>query len=141
MHWSDTLSTSASGWAILVRLLFGAVVCVPEGVQKLLFLNIRGAGRFARIGIPYPELMGPLVSGIELFCGFDRRRSGDPLIVVALVSTKLPILVGHDVGIFQLSADIKRSGLWSAPARGSCRSHDGSGLHNTRRSLSERSVA
>ena len=33
--------------------------------------------------------------------------------IVALVSTKLPILVGHDVGIFHLSADIKRLGFWS----------------------------
>ena len=31
--------------------------------------------------------------------------------IVALVSTKLPILFGHDVGIFHL-ADIKRLGLW-----------------------------
>jgi len=34
--------------------------------------------------------------------------------VVAVVSTKVPILVGHDVGPFHLVADIKRVGFWSA---------------------------
>jgi uncharacterized membrane protein YphA (DoxX/SURF4 family) len=33
--------------------------------------------------------------------------------IVALVSTKLPILLGHDVGMFHLAADIKRTGFWS----------------------------
>jgi putative oxidoreductase len=33
--------------------------------------------------------------------------------IVALVSTKLPILVGHDVGMFHLARDIKRTGFWS----------------------------
>ncbi len=34
--------------------------------------------------------------------------------VVAVISTKVPILVGHDVGPFHLTADIKRVGFWSA---------------------------
>lgn len=123
MSWSDTLSTSASGWTILVRLLVGAVVFIPEGLQKLMFPDILGAGRFARIGIPFPDVMGPLVGIVELVCGvliligLFTRFAAIPLIVimiVALISTKLPILVGHDVGIFHLSQDIKRVGLWSA---------------------------
>ena len=36
------------------------------------------------------------------------------VMVVAVVSTKVPILVGHDVGPFHLAADIKRVGFWSA---------------------------
>jgi putative oxidoreductase len=28
-----------------------------------------GAGRFARIGIPTPEVMGPFVGGVEIICG------------------------------------------------------------------------
>lgn len=121
--WSDTMSTAASGWTILIRLLVGAVVFVPEGMQKLLFPDILGAGRFARIGIPYPDVMGPLVGIVELVCGalivigLFTRLAAVPLIiimVVALISTKLPILVGSDVGIFHLSADIRRVGFWSA---------------------------
>ena len=77
---------------------------------------------FARIGIPFPDLMGPFVGIVETVCGaliivgLFTRLAAVPLIiimVVALVSTKLPILLGHDVGIFHLSADIKRLGFWS----------------------------
>lgn len=116
------LRTSASGSTILVRLLVGLVVFFPEGIQKLAFSDVLGAGRFVRIGIPYPDLMGPFVGVVELVCGaliivgLFTRLAAIPLIiimVVALVSTKLPILLGHDVGIFHLSADIKRLGFWS----------------------------
>jgi hypothetical protein len=41
------LSTRAPEWSILVRLLFGLVVFLPEGIQRLIFPDILGAGRFA----------------------------------------------------------------------------------------------
>jgi putative oxidoreductase len=122
MTWADVMRTNASGWTILIRLVVGLVVFVPEGLQKLIFPDALGAGRFARIGIPFPDFMGPFVGVVELVCGaliiigLFTRPAAIPLIVimmVALLSTKLPILLGHDVGIFHLSADIKRVGLWS----------------------------
>ena len=122
MTWAEVMRTNASGWMILVRLLVGLVVFFPEGIQKLIFPDILGAGRFAKIGIPYPDLMGPFVGAVELVCGaliivgLFTRLAAIPLIVimiVALISTKLPILLGHDVGIFHLSADMKRLGFWS----------------------------
>ena len=122
MTWAGMMQTNASGWTILIRLLVGLAVFFPEGLQKLIFPDVLGAGRFARIGIPFPDLMGPFVGVVELVCGaliiigLFTRLAAIPLIVimiVALVSTKLPILVGHDVGIFHLSADIKRLGFWS----------------------------
>ncbi len=91
--------TTAPGWSILVRLLVGLAVFFPEGIQKLIFPDILGAGRFANIGIPYPELMGPFVGIVEIICGaliilgLFTRLSAIPLIVimiVALVSTKVP---------------------------------------------------
>jgi putative oxidoreductase len=120
--WADIMRTNASGWTILVRLLVGLVVFFPEGIQKLIFPDILGAGRFARIGIPFPDLMGPFVGVVELVCGaliivgLFTRLAAIPLtiiMIVALISTKLPLLLGHDVGIFHLSADIKRLGIWS----------------------------
>jgi len=122
MTWAGVMRTNASGWMILIRLLVGLAVFFPEGLQKLIFPDVLGAGRFARIGIPFPDLMGPFVGVVELVCGaliiigLFTRLAAIPLIVimiVALVSTELPILVGHDVGIFHLSADIKRLGFWS----------------------------
>jgi hypothetical protein len=60
INWRAVLETHASEWTILVRLLVGLVVFFPEGIQKLVFPDLLGAGRFANIGIPYPDLMGRL---------------------------------------------------------------------------------
>jgi putative oxidoreductase len=115
------LATGAPGWSVLVRLLVGLVVFLPEGIQKLAFPEMLGAGRFAAIGIPYPALMGPFVGAVETLCGALiilgalTRLAAIPLIVimlVAIVSTKLPILLGHDVWIFHLPR-LARYGFWS----------------------------
>jgi putative oxidoreductase len=107
--------------AILVRLIVGLVVFFPEGIQKLIFPAILGAGRFANIGIPYPELMGPLVGVLEIICGaliilgLFTRLAAVPLIIIMIVaigSTKIPILLGHDFWIFHV-AKLPRYGFWS----------------------------
>jgi uncharacterized membrane protein YphA (DoxX/SURF4 family) len=120
--WADLFYTEAPAWSILVRLLVGLVVFLPEGLQKLIFPDVLGAGRFARIGIPFPDVMGPFVGVVETVCGaliilgLFTRLAAIPLIIimiVALISTKLPIWLGHDLWIFHLAQDIKRTGLWS----------------------------
>lgn len=120
--WLDSLlRTKAPGWSILVRLVVGLVVFFPEGIQKLVFPDILGAGRFAHIGIPYPGFMGPFVGVVETICGaliilgLLTRLAAIPLIVimiVAIVSTKIPILLGHDFWIFHLPK-LPRYGFWS----------------------------
>ncbi len=114
--------SDAGPWTILIRLAIGLVVFFPEGIQKLIFPDILGAGRFAKVGIPWPELTGPFVGTVELVCGaliivgLFTRLAAIPLIVtmlVALVATKLPILLGHGFGPFSLP-DFKRYGFWSA---------------------------
>jgi putative oxidoreductase len=121
MDWASLLRTRAEGWTILVRLMVGLVVFLPEGIQKLAFPEILGAGRFANIGIPYPEAMGPFVGTVEVVCGtliilgVLTRLAAIPLVVimlVAIVSTKLPIWAGHDVWIFHMPK-IARYGFWS----------------------------
>ncbi len=118
-RWLVTRSATAT---LLIRLMVGLVVFVPEGLQKLLFPAILGAGRFAKIGLPWPEVLGPFVGVVELACGLlivlglATRLAAIPLIVimlVAIVSTKLPVLVGHDVGMFHVAA-LARYGFWSA---------------------------
>jgi len=115
------LATRAPGWSILVRLLVGLVVFFPEGIQKLAFPEILGAGRFASIGIPCPGAMGPFVGVVEIICGaliivgLFTRIAAIPLIVVmivAIVSTKIPILLGHDFWIFHVPK-MSRYGFWS----------------------------
>ena len=113
--------TRAPGWSILVRLIVGLVVFFPEGIQKLIFPGVLGAGRFANIGIPHPEIMGPFVGVVETICGaliilgLFTRIAAIPLIVimiVAIVSTKIPILLGHDFWIFHVPK-LSRYGFWS----------------------------
>jgi uncharacterized membrane protein YphA (DoxX/SURF4 family) len=93
----------------------------PEGIQKLVFPDLLGAGRFAKIGIPYLDLMGPFVGAVEIICGaliilgLFTRLASIPLIVimiVAIISTKVPILVGHDFWIFHVP-QLSRYGFWS----------------------------
>lgn len=114
------LSPGEGRWTILIRLLLAGVF-IPEGIQKLIFPDILGAGRFEGIGIPLPEITGPLVGWFELVCGvlvalgLFGRLASIPLIfimVVAIASTKIPILLGHDWLIFNLR-DLDRYGWWS----------------------------
>jgi putative oxidoreductase len=122
MSWYDLLRTRASGWVILIRLMVGLAVFFPEGIQKLLFPEILGAGRFTRIGIPLPDVMGPFVGVVEIVCGALimvgplTRLAAIPLIItmiVAIISTKIPILLGHEFWIFHLPK-FDRYGFWSA---------------------------
>jgi uncharacterized membrane protein YphA (DoxX/SURF4 family) len=115
------LSTKAPRWTILIRILIGLGVFIPEGIQKLIFPVLLGSGRFANIGIPWPDVMGPFVGAVEITCGvlillgLFTRLATIPLIIVMLVaitSTKIPILLGHDFLIFHLP-HLPRHGFWS----------------------------
>jgi putative oxidoreductase len=120
--WRTALfATAAPSWSILVRLAVGLIVFFPEGIQKLIFVDILGAGRFAHIGIPYPDIIGPFVGVVETVCraliilGLFTRLAAIPLIVimiVAIISTKIPILLGQDFWIFHLPK-LPRYGFWS----------------------------
>jgi putative oxidoreductase len=95
------ISTSAPAAVLLIRLMVGAVF-VSEGIQKFLFPADVGAGRFAKIGFPSPELVAPFVGSFEIACGILlllgllTRLAAVPLIVVmltAIATTKIPILM------------------------------------------------
>lgn len=106
--WRHLLTSHAPGAVILIRLAVG-IVFTSEGVQKFLYAEAQGAGRFAKIGIPAPELMGPFVGVVETVCGLlvlaglFTRLAAVPLVtdmLVAIASTKLPILIGHGYWLF-----------------------------------------
>src|SRR5438552_6537144 len=65
---SKVTATSAPRSVILIRLAVGAVF-LSEGIQKFLFPNDLGVGRFIKIGIPAPQIMAPFVGVIEIVCG------------------------------------------------------------------------
>ena len=132
------LGTAAPAVTILIRVQVG-IVFASEGIQKFLYADALGAGRFAKIGIPAPQMMGPFVGAVELVCaalilaGFLTRLAAIPLIIdmlVAIASTKIPILLergfwamAHEArtdwsmllgSIFLL---VVGGGLWSLDAR------------------------
>jgi putative oxidoreductase len=80
--------------------MVGAVF-VSEGIQKFLFPDKLGAGRFAKIGLPNPEFLSPFVGTFEIICGslvligLLTRMAAIPLIVIMLVAiatTKADVL-------------------------------------------------
>ncbi|MGB2625996.1 MAG: DoxX family protein [Candidatus Acidiferrum sp.] len=82
---------------LLIRILVGWVF-VSEGIQKFVFPEMLGVGRFVKIGIPWPHFMAPFVGIVEIVCGtlvligLATRLATVPLmgvILVALYSTKL----------------------------------------------------
>lgn len=117
--WRRVISTQAPRSVLLIRILVGGVF-LAEGVQKFLYPNEVGAGRFAKIGIPNPDVMGPFVGVVEILCGslilvgLLTRLVAIPLIInmlVAIVSTKIPILLGHGFWGFSLRS-LPYYGFW-----------------------------
>ena len=117
---SKVIATSAPRSVILIRLIVGAVF-LSEGIQKFLFPGDLGVGRFIKIGIPAPQVMAPFVGMIEIICGtliilgLLTRLAAVPLIIdisVAILSTKIPILLGHGLWRFSLSK-LPTYGFWS----------------------------
>ncbi len=87
--------------SILPRLLVG-LVFLSEGIQKFLYPDLVGAGRFTRIGFENPEFLAYFVAVFEVVCGalvlagFMTRLAAIPLAVimsVAIYTTKLPVLM------------------------------------------------
>jgi putative oxidoreductase len=112
------LETTAPAAVIWIRVAV-AIVFVSEGIQKFLFAAALGAGRFAKIGIPVPDVMGPFIGFIEIACGALVlvglvTRLGALLLLadmtVAILSTKIPILIGH--GYWRFAAPAGKTGLW-----------------------------
>jgi uncharacterized membrane protein YphA (DoxX/SURF4 family) len=97
----STIHGKGSGAIILIRLMV-SLVFLSEGIQKFLYPDALGVGRFIKIGIPAPEIMAPFVGVVEIACGglvllgLLTRPAAVALIIdmlVAIVSTKIPILV------------------------------------------------
>lgn len=114
------LRTDAPSATILVRLLVASVF-LSEGIQKFLYPAELAAGRFEKIGIPFPQIMGPFVAGVEIVCGtliivgLLTRPAAIALLIdssVAIVSTKIPLLLGHGFWGFSLPK-LPRYGFWN----------------------------
>lgn len=94
-------TTQAPAATLLIRLSVG-LIFLSEGIQKFLYPEALGVGRFAKIGIPWPAFSAPFVGGSEISCGLLlvvgllTRLAAIPMIVdmlVAIATTKIPLLL------------------------------------------------
>lgn len=97
--------------SIFPRLIVG-LVFLSEGIQKFLFPELVGAGRFEKIGFTNPEFLAAFVASFEIICGvllligFSVRVAAIPLLIImitAIITTKIPIL--QDKGFWQMAHD------------------------------------
>jgi len=86
---------------ILIRITVG-LIFLTEGIQKYLFPELLGTGRFLTIGFSYPAFWAYFTCTFEIICGtliilgFLTRVASMPLIIImitAFISTKIPILM------------------------------------------------
>lgn len=85
---------------IFVRVILGYVFLIA-GLQKFIFYDSRGPGRFIDMGFPYPEFTAYFVGFFEVLCaililaGLFTRLAAIPLIITMIVAisvTKLPLI-------------------------------------------------
>ena len=93
---------------LIPRIIVG-LVFLTEGIQKFLFPELLGTGRFLKIGFTHPEFWASFTACFEITCGFlvlfgtFIRLASIPLLIImatAFVTTKYPLLVDKGFWIF-----------------------------------------
>jgi len=97
--------------SLILRIVVG-LLFLSEGIQKFLFPELVGVGRFESIGFSNPELLAYFVasfevaSGAMILTGLVTRLASIPLLTImatAIVTTKIPILLNH--GFWKMAHD------------------------------------
>lgn len=104
---------------LLIRIIAGFIF-LTEGILKFVYPGELGSGRFAHIGLPMPQLLAPIVAGVEIAAGAAlilNAYAGAAaalllcVIVTALLTTKIPILLGHGFGPFSVPKNTAHTGF------------------------------
>jgi uncharacterized membrane protein YphA (DoxX/SURF4 family) len=107
------LNTVNDNRVILPRLIVG-LVFLSEGIQKYLFPESVGTGRFEKIGFVNPDFWAYFVGTFEIICGslvligLLTRLAAIPLLFImmtAFVTTKWPILM--DKGFWTMAHEYR----------------------------------
>lgn len=110
---SVILTTINDNRTILIRLIVG-LVFLSEGIQKFLFPELVGTGRFLKIGFSHPEFWAYFTATFEIICGvfillgFVTRLASVPLLIImftAFITTKWPILI--DKGFWSMAHEYR----------------------------------
>ncbi len=91
---------------VLIRILVGWVF-LSEGIQKFLFPDSLGVGRFVKIGIPSSQIMAPFVGVVEIVCG--------SLLLMGLITrlATVPLLIDISVALYSTKiATLLKNGFW-----------------------------
>jgi putative oxidoreductase len=91
---------------LLIRVLVGWVF-LSEGIQKFLFPDSLGVGRFVKIGIPWPQVMAPFVGMVEIVCG--------SLLLLGLITrlATVPLLIDISVALYSTKIiTLAKNGFW-----------------------------
>ena len=100
--WADRAAKAI----LLIRILVGWVF-LSEGIQKFLFPDSLGVGRFVKSGIPSPQVMAPFVGVVEIVCG--------ALVLVGLFTrlATVPLLIDIAVAIYSTKiVTFAKNGFW-----------------------------
>lgn len=102
---SNIFNTDKDYRAIYIRLAVG-LIFLTEGIQKFLYPETLGTGRFLTIGFSNPAFWAYFTGTFEIICGsliiigFITRLASIPLLIVmitAFITTKIPILIHKGV--------------------------------------------
>ncbi|HEY4787809.1 MAG TPA: DoxX family protein, partial [Bacteroidales bacterium] len=90
---------------LLVRIVVG-LTFLSEGIQKFLFPELLGPGRFTHIGFAHPEFWAYFTACFEIVCGsliligLITKAASVPLLIVmitAFITTKWPMLMNKGI--------------------------------------------
>jgi uncharacterized membrane protein YphA (DoxX/SURF4 family) len=104
---------------LLIRVITG-IVFLTEGLLKFVYPGELGSGRFEHIGLPAPHLLAPVVASIEIAAGaalIFNAYAGQAAILLlcviatAIVTTKIPILLGNGFGSFSVPKNTAHTGF------------------------------
>jgi putative oxidoreductase len=107
------LNTMDDNRAIIIRIVVG-LIFLTEGIQKFLFPDALGVGRFLKIGFSHPAFWAYFTGTFEIICsafillGLFTRLASIPLFIImvtAFITTKWPILV--DKGFWSMAHEYR----------------------------------
>jgi uncharacterized membrane protein YphA (DoxX/SURF4 family) len=107
------IKTVNNNQPLLIRFIVGFIF-LSEGIQKFLFPELTGTGRFEKIGFTDPAFWAYFTAILEIGCGLFilpgllTRFAAVPLLIImitAFITTKLPIL--QEKGFWQFAHDYR----------------------------------
>src|SRR4249920_594903 len=116
--WFSNPPVKGSSSILILRLMAGGVF-FWEGLLKFVYAN-QGAGRFTKLGMPFPHFTASFVGGLEivggllLLAGLTTRLIAIPFVaemIVAILSTKISMYLGRSP--LPLPPALPQVGFWA----------------------------